>query len=114
MNEKQARRIVRLRSEGDCEVRIQDVCLGRATNFQHRKNRSQGGLYLPSHGIDVCGSGTTGCHGWIHANPAESYANGWSVKSTQDPATVPFKHWLHGWVLPDDDGDFDYPKAGAA
>ncbi len=108
MNERECRRIVRLRSEGDCEVRIKGFCLGRATNFQHRKNRSQGGLWLPSNGLDVCGSGTTGCHGWIHANPEKAYASGWSVKSTKDPATTWFRHPMYGRVMPDDEGEFDF------
>lgn len=114
VNETTCRRIVRERSEGDCEIRIPVVCLGRATNFQHRKNRSQGGAWVPSNGLDVCGSGTTGCHGWIHANPAEAYARGWSVKSTDDPAVVPSTHWRWGPVLLDDLGDFHFLPLEAA
>lgn len=112
MNEKECRRLVRLRSNGDCEVRIVGFCLGRASNFQHRKNRSQGGLFLPSNGLDVCGSGTTGCHGWIHSHPKLSRDNGWMVRGSDDPAEVPFRHWQWGWVRLDDRGD--YLMEGAA
>lgn len=107
MNEREARRIVRLRSGGVCEV-----CGGeRATNFQHRKNRSQGGLWLASNGLDVCGSGTWGCHGRIHARPQEAYRNGWSVKSWADPALVPFLHHTLGRMYLDDLGDYHYQPA---
>lgn len=105
MNETTCRRIVRQRSNGGCEVRVPGVCLGRAGNFQHRKNRSQGGRWTPSNGLDVCGSGTTGCHGYIHAHPKESYRKGWSVRSWDDPAATPFEHPDFGPVLLDDVGD---------
>jgi hypothetical protein len=47
-------------------------------------------LTLRSHGVDnsveaqvlACGSGTTGCHGWIHANPAAARAAGWIRSGT--------------------------------
>lgn len=99
--EKDARRLVRQRSGGICEV----CGVQRATNFQHRKNRSQGGRWLAANGLDVCGSGTTGCHGFIHANPAKSYEAGWSVKSTGNEVTVPVKTW-HGFVTLDNEGNY--------
>jgi len=102
-DERRARAIVAERSGGTCEVRIPRVCLGRATNFQHRKNRSQGGEYSAANGLHVCGSGTTGCHGYIHAHPAESYAEGWSVRSGQDPGREPVRLW-HGVVVLDESG----------
>lgn len=37
----------------------------------------------------LCGSGTTGCHGWVHGHPAEAYRLGWLVHSWHDPASVP-------------------------
>ena len=73
-----------------CMIGIPGVCLGPGTNRHHRKLRSQGGTDDPSNVIEaVCGSGTTGCHGWIHDHPATSYANGWLVKSWDDPEFVP-------------------------
>jgi hypothetical protein len=97
--EKEARRLVRERSGGICEV----CGAARATNYQHRQNRSQAGAWSASNGLDVCGSGTTGDHGYIHAHPAESYARGWSVRSWDDPASVPVQT-AQGWVLLDDEG----------
>lgn len=115
MNEREARRIVRQRSDGGCEVRILPVCLGRATNFQHRKARGQGGQWAPSNGLDVCGAGNaSGCHGYIHQHPTEAYANGWSVESWAEPALRPFLHWNLGMVLPDEHGDFHFWRGEVA
>ena len=97
--EKEARRLVRERSGGICEI----CGAARATNYQHRQNRSQAGVWSASNGLDVCGSGTTGDHGYIHAHPAESYERGWSVHSWDNPAEVPVQTAL-GWVLLDNDG----------
>lgn len=38
----------------------------------------------------VCGSGTTGCHGYIESHREEAYERGWLVHSWDDPAEVPW------------------------
>jgi hypothetical protein len=87
-----------------------EVC-GRhpPTNYQHRKNRAHctaTELWAPSNGLAVCGHGNvSGDHGLIHQNPAKAYANGWSVRSSMDPAACPV--WRRGelvWLF--DDGSF--------
>ena len=93
--ERQAREVVRDRSGGVCEV----CGARRASNWHHRLNRSQGGLWCPTNGLDLCGSGTTGCHGWITEHPALSRPRGWIVQPHQDPATVPVDLAHHGRVL---------------
>lgn len=60
-----------------------------ANNAHHRKNRSQGGRDVLSNLLLLCGSGTTGCHGWITEHPSESYNNGWAVRSFLSPEAVP-------------------------
>lgn len=40
--------------------------------------------------VVLCGSGTTGCHGWVEANRHAAYLSGWLVHREDDPATV----WL--------------------
>jgi hypothetical protein len=115
ISETRCRAIVKGRCEDydghlQCEVRINGVCLGTGTNYQHRKNRSQcskAERWMPSNGLYVCGSGTTGCHGYIHAHPTESYEWGWSVKQANDPRLVPVLALLHhpqSIVLHDDGG----------
>lgn len=84
MNSTKARKLLAQRSGGLCEI-----CGKRATNVQHRKNRSQGGGWDLSNLLHLCGTGTTGCHGYIHANPDRSYANGWSVRQAMNPVDSP-------------------------
>lgn len=33
----------------------------------------------PSNLITLCGSGTTGCHGWVHNHPVDAKTRGWIV-----------------------------------
>lgn len=101
-----SREIVYARSGGDCEVRIEGVCQGRATNWHHRKNRSQGGLWRPSNGLHLCGSGTTGCHGWITHEPEVSFRKGWAVRMRWEPEDV--AAFIAGrFVLLTDDGRYE-------
>lgn len=82
------------RSGGGCEVRVLGVCEGRAAEWQHRKARSQGGTWAPSNGLHSCSA----CHRWIHANPTEATAAGWTVPRDADPAAVPVEDYP-GWGL---------------
>lgn len=106
MNEQAARRIVRQRSGGVCETRIAGVCRGRAAEWHHRKNRSQGGKWAPSNGLHLC----SGCHLYITTHPAAAREKGWAVPSHADPAQTPVEVWLWGHfqapALLDDDGQF--------
>jgi hypothetical protein len=52
----------------------------------------------PQNLVTLCGSGTTGCHGQVEANPAWAKAHGWSVAWWDNPATVPVWTW-RGWLL---------------
>lgn len=112
MNEGRCRTTVKRRATEDevilCEVRIDGVCQGLASEYQHRKNRSQCSKdekWAPSNGIMVCGFGnTSGCHGFIHQNPTIAYEMGWSIKQADTIVTRQIKLW-HGWVFLDDFGD---------
>jgi hypothetical protein len=96
---------IRLREDGRC------FRCGQATrgggNCHHRMRRRDGGDTWANQ-IHVCGTGTTGCHGWITANPSEARAGGWIVEAVTgepaDPAAVPLAHWLYGLVTLRDDG----------
>jgi hypothetical protein len=95
---KDARIFVYARSCGWCEVRIPGVCFGRAGNWHHR--RSAGRIWTPSNGLHLCGSGSTGCHGWITEHPAEARERGWALLSGQssrlEPAVITAKgQWCY-------------------
>lgn len=64
----------------------------------HRRNRGMGGstwpgINLPSNLLTLCGSGTTGCHGWVTDHPREARELGLSVSMHADPASVPVQTW---------------------
>jgi hypothetical protein len=109
--EARARKLVTARDEGLC-VRCRRAHLG--VNFDHRKNRSQGGEWSASNGQLLCGSGTTGCHGEVTAYPAMAVAGGWAVPGWPEavPSEWPARRWVPGvagilhrvWVLYDDQG----------
>lgn len=70
----------------------------------HRKFKSRRGGDEVSNGILLCGSGTTGCHGWVHHHPTIARLEGFAVESWELPDEVALKHFLYGWVLLDDEG----------
>ncbi|MEB0303842.1 hypothetical protein QN345_00615 [Cryobacterium sp. 10I1] len=70
----------------------------------HRKFRSRRGSDSAANIVLMCGSGTTGCHGWVHANPTSAAMVGFALESWQDPTEHPIEHVLYGRVWLDDDG----------
>ena len=110
------RELVAARSDGDCEVAIPGVCQGRATTVHHRRKRSQGGGWGAANLLALCGSGTTGCHGWVEANPKASREWGWWIFTGDgEPNTVSV--FLHAhtdprWCLLDDRGSYSWVTSG--
>ena len=71
-------------------------CGRPATNVHHRRPRGMGGtkdptIHDPSNLVALCGSGTTGCHGWIESNRAQARWEGWLISrhDTRSPADIP-------------------------
>jgi len=63
-------------------------------SIHHRKPRGMGGtkkkeINDPTNLLLLCGSGTTGCHGWIESNRQQSYELGLLVKQSDEPADIP-------------------------
>lgn len=77
-------------------------------SIHHRIPRSHPfpGLHEPANLILLCGSGTTGCHGWVHAHPAAAYRMGWLVHNWQTPEHTPLYSHDHGWILLDQHGGY--------
>src|SRR4249919_4099970 len=69
-------------------------CGKPATNVHHRINRGMGGSKRTDDLtalVMLCGSGTTGCHGYVTTHPEEAYRTGWSIprRDPEPPETVP-------------------------
>lgn len=80
-------------TRADLHERAHDCCemcgLHGATNAHHRRNQSQGGHDRLSNLLLLCGSGTTGCHGFVTTEPAIAKRMGWTVRPISEPADIP-------------------------
>lgn len=74
------------RARWHCEART-PACQNHPVQWHHRRMRSQLGRHEVVNGLAVCPA----CHGWIHAHPADSYASGWLVRSTEEPGETPVR-----------------------
>lgn len=79
--EKECRRIVKLRSSGTCEI-----CGKReATDMAHRLAVSQNGQWMPSNMLHACRF----CHSYNHDHPQNSFDHGWHLRSGSVPLEEP-------------------------
>lgn len=68
-----------------------------AWSVHHRQPRGMGGTRHGAHRLSVlvlvCGTGTTGCHGWIESNRAAARELGWLISKFDpaDPQTIPLR-----------------------
>ena len=84
-----------------CEVMASPQCSYVATDFHHRKLRSQGG----GHNIGNCLMCCRACHRAIHADVGLSYEQGWLVKSHTNPLEAPCLR-RGEYVVLDDEGGY--------
>lgn len=107
--ERRARKLVAVRSGGQCEV-----CNWEhpGTQWHHRVRSSQGGPWSASNGLLVC----HGIHEWITNHPRSARAKGWGLWSHEDPDEEPV-YRRSEWVLLAIDGSVtvlrDFPIGGA-
>lgn len=103
-----ARELVRTRSGGFCEIHMVG-CFNLATDWHHRKLRSQGGRWEAVNGLHACRF----CHEAVtntRGHRKEYEANGWLVPRSGDPAAVEVLLWHQGrqdWFLLLPDGSVD-------
>nr|DAM12949.1 MAG TPA: NinG protein [Caudoviricetes sp.] len=89
-----------------CGRNVHDPALWPGRSGHHRQLRRTADpqvRHSPENIIVLCGSGTTGCHGWIHVHVAEARRNGWIVPVGSEPASTPVRDWTGRWqlLLPD-------------
>lgn len=81
-----------------CGMGIGPEGRGVGWSVHHRLRRSQGPDHTIQNVIILCGSGTTQCHGWVHANPTDARAGGWMLSGRQEPLAVPVLIAGQRWV----------------
>jgi hypothetical protein len=61
---------------------------------------------LPGALVVLCGSGVTGCHGWVETHRQDAYGDGWLVRrhGTVLPTEISVPHTIYGQVRLIDDG----------
>lgn len=79
-------------------------------SLQHRRPRGAGGSKLPHINeapnlLTLCGSATTGCHGWVESFRIDARGFGWSIPllASYAPSQVPYQGWSRGvqvWFQP--------------
>lgn len=84
------------RAGRQCEACGATVGDRRGVDFSihHRRPRGMGGTQwfganLTSNLMLLCGTGTTGCHGYVESHRTASIACGWLVPNWLDPTEVP-------------------------
>jgi len=78
-------------------------------SVHHRRPRMMGGsskfeLHLPSNLIVLCGSGNTGCHGWVESNRNKAREHGYLIHRVESAPEIPFRDNAGIWYLLDNEG----------
>lgn len=73
-------------------------------SIHHRIPRGRGGENTAENLLLLCGSGTTGCHGWVESNRAEAYRLGYLVQTGIDPLDMPVLLAGRVWAYASPDG----------
>ena len=84
-----------------CE-RCNQNFLGVPMSVHHRRPRMMGGsknemLHEPANLIVLCGSGTSGCHGWVESNRAKARELGYLIQKIESAQEIPFRDETGSW-----------------
>jgi len=82
------------RANYQCEKCL-DAPIG-GVSVHHRRPRMMGGsrnelLHQPANLILLCGSGTSGCHGWVESNRDKARVQGYLIQKVESAEQIPFR-----------------------
>lgn len=83
-----------------CGVNIHDPARWPGRSGHHRQLRRAADpdvRHSPANIVELCGSGDTGCHGWVHRHVAEAERLGLIVPFGMDPLAIPVRDWRGKW-----------------
>jgi hypothetical protein len=81
------------------------LCGHRARNIHHRQPaQKRDGNHTPWNLLSLCGSGTTGCHGWIESRREWAAYLGLLVPQHHDPKIWAMIYTSQGWQQLFNDG----------
>jgi hypothetical protein len=92
--------------DGRCCQRCGISLHGRDYSLQHRDARGMGGSktkHTLANLVALCGTATTGCHGYVESQPIESDRLGWSVPNGATPEEWPVFRFGASWEQPGDE-----------
>lgn len=92
------------RRDGNRCVKCGQLVARDEDSIHHRIPRGRGGTNDVENLILLCGTGTTGHHGWVEQHRAAAYNLGYLVRSGIDPADVAVQVAGVGWRWPTSDG----------
>lgn len=96
------------RSGGYCELRIQGVCIGRATDVAHRIGEGMGGRHgaaaEENDRLSVVLHACRPCHDETHQRPAHARSLGWMLLRGSNSLMEPVYYAGRGWRYLDDAG----------
>lgn len=90
-----------------CGTNIHDPSCWPGRSGHHRQLRRAADpdvRHSPANIVELCGSGTTGCHGWVHQHVTEAERLGLIVPFGLDPRDVPVFDWEGRWLRLNKDG----------
>jgi hypothetical protein len=98
------RRLAMARAAGKCE-RCGRAIVPGYRSLHHRRPRGMGGSRdpltdHPANFVDLCGSGTTDCHGDLESFRLLAKRFGWILPQGSDPRTCPVRIFRPGWERP--------------
>lgn len=81
---------------------------GIGVSVHHRRPRMMGGsrdkeLHKSANLIALCGSGTTGCHGWVESNRDKARELGYLIAKIESAGEIPFQDINGKWWVIDND-----------
>lgn len=107
--DEETRFIVFARAGYRCERCFKQLHGVFGVSVHHRRPRMMGGsrnekLHLPANLIVLCGSGTSGCHGWVESNRDKSRDHGYLIQKVDSAEIIPFRDDAGMWYLIDNNG----------